>query len=96
LGASVLSLDTLLPLQEEPLPIGLETDQILELGKQLLQLLPPSLPPSSQPGLSTLEMDVDMARDVDSNPEKDESMNSPNCMPFILSSDFQLTWIFIH
>jgi hypothetical protein len=41
-------------------------------------------------------MDVDMARDVDSSPEKDESMDSLNCMPFMLSSDFQLTYLLLN
>ena len=56
------------------MPVSLETTQILDLGRKLLQLLPPS---SSQPNISTLEMDVDMAKSIDTNSEEgnfEESM----------------------
>lgn len=55
------------------MPVSLETTQILDLGRELFQLLPPS---SSQPSISTLEMDVDMAKSIDTNSEEGDSEES--------------------
>jgi len=63
-------------------PVSLEITQILDLGKGLLQLLPP-LP--SQPNISTLEMDVDIANNMNINSEENLKKLCTSCYLFIFN-----------